>query len=54
MKLADLAAAAKATRINDREMAELQQRIRAAEQKFAIESKAKSVDKKFLSRAYSL
>ena len=54
MSIEELIAKAASSIINDSKLDELQDRLKAAEKKFEEEAKSKSVNRDFLSRAYSL
>jgi len=54
MSIEELIAAAAGSVIDDSKLDQLQERLKAAEQKFEEEAKSKFVDREFLSRAYSL
>lgn len=54
MSIEELIAKAASSIIDDSKLDELQDRLKAAEEKFEEEAKSKSVDRDFLSRAYSL
>lgn len=54
MNIRDMIASAKSTVVDEKKAAELRTRLEAAEKKFEAESKAKAVNKEFLSRTYSL
>lgn len=54
MSIEELIAKAASSIINDSKLDELQDRLKAAEEKFEEEAKSKSVNRDFLSRAYSL
>lgn len=54
MSIEELIAEAAGSVIDDSKLDQLQERLKAAEEKFEQEAKSKLVDRDFLSRAYSL
>lgn len=54
MSYKELIAAARATRVDEKKIAELRERLQRAEEKFRKEAKRKAVTQEFLDRTYTL